>query len=243
MTARPAQVLTSRYLQTNVTVLALDGAGTLVVDSPYFPDELERLRGMIAEPVRLFATHAHYDHVMGRLAFPDAPLLAGPETAEAIARDPGGLLEDLRNEDARTYVRRAARLDLGGARPVTGLPQGVHLIRADGHAADGTALHLPDQGVLCCGDYLSDVEIPLVSRAGSLPGYRATLDRLEHAIATLNVPGHGSPADAETARRRLEQDRAYLELLAGGDEDQPLPPGRDDPRQREIHRANLERHV
>jgi glyoxylase-like metal-dependent hydrolase (beta-lactamase superfamily II) len=232
-----ARVLTSRYLQTNATVLALPGAGTVIVDSPYFPDELEDLVELAAPPVRLFATHAHYDHLLGRLAFADAPLLAGPSTTEAIRREPEKPQEDLAEEDARTYVRRDRRLHVGDVEST----DEFELIPADGHTGDGYAVRFED--VVCCGDYLSDVEIPLLSWAGSLPGYLQTLDRLEVLVedARLVVPGHGSPTDAAGALARLRDDRAYLEALEHPH--QPLPPGRDTPRQREIHRANLERHV
>ena len=236
------RVLTSRYLQTNATVLPHAG-GTLVVDSPYFPDELRELaRAAGAGDVRLFATHAHFDHLLGRLALPGAPLHAPADTVAALRTEPDRAARELAQEDARTYVRRDCALDLADVR--TDVPDGVELLPAVGHSGDGAALVHHDTGTLCCGDYLSDVEIPLLSWAGSLPAYVQTLDRLERALqhATLVVPGHGTPTARDAARRRLDADRAYLGDLPRGDPDQPLPPGRDSDRQREIHRANLERH-
>jgi glyoxylase-like metal-dependent hydrolase (beta-lactamase superfamily II) len=240
-------VLTSRYLQTNATVLALPGAGTLVVDSPYFPDELEKLSRRASAgggPIRLFATHSHYDHVMGRLALPDAPLLAAPSTVAALRREPRRPVEELEHEDARTYVARGRPLQIADAEGTEEL-DGCELVPAAGHTGDGCALLHAPSGTLCCGDYLSDVEIPLLSWAGSLPAYLATLDRLEALLdrAALVVPGHGSPTDPAGARRRLEQDREYLAGLPHREEGQPLPPGRDSSRQREIHRANIVRHA
>ncbi|HVL96797.1 MAG TPA: MBL fold metallo-hydrolase [Solirubrobacteraceae bacterium] len=232
------RVITSRYLQTSATVL---GGGALLVDSPYFPDELDALAAAAAPGARLFATHSHYDHLMGRLALPDAPLLAGASTVAAVRREPERPARELAEEDARTYVRRARPLHVADI----AFAEGLELIDAPGHTGDGSALVWPeDGGVLCCGDYLSDVEIPLLSWAGSLPDYHATLDRLEAVLPRVGlvVPGHGTPTGAGGARRRLAQDRAYLETIPAGDPDRPLPPGRDTPRQREIHRANLERH-
>jgi hydroxyacylglutathione hydrolase len=218
------RVLTSRYLQTNATLFD-DG---LIVDSPYFPDELAELRG-----VRLFATHAHYDHLMGRLVLPDAPLTAGPTTVAQLRAEPDRPQRELAEEDARTYVRRERELRVADVEEEDEL----ELIDATGHSGDGHALFHED--VLCPGDYLSDVEIPLISWAGSLERYLATLERLEPYVrrARLVVPGHGTPCGAETALRRLEADRAYL----AGFPDAPLPAGRDTPRQREIHEANLPR--
>ena len=245
----PFAVSTSRMLQTNVTVLTHDG-DALVVDAPYFPDELSVLRDTVSGRVRLFATHSHFDHLMARLAFPSAPLLVGMPTAHALAREPEKPSQDLYAEDARHYVRRAEPLRFGTMQgvPVPGEievgGEWVDLVRAPGHTEDGTALFAPWAGLLCCGDYLSDVEIPLLSAAGSLPAYRDTLERLRPlvgAVATV-VPGHGSPCDARTALRRMDEDLAYLDGLPAGDPNQRLPAGRDTPRQREIHKANLKRH-
>ena len=220
-----ASVVTSRYLQTNAVVFD-DG---LVVDSPYFPDELATLRGR-----RIFATHAHHDHVMARLVLPDAPLSAGAATAAQLRAEPDRPQRELAEEDARTYVRRERSLVVADVVVEASLT----LFDAAGHTGDGSALLHED--VLCVGDYLSDVEIPLLSWAGSLPAYRATLDRLEPVVreTRLVVPGHGSPCNPEVALARLEEDRAYLAAFP----DAPVPAPRDSSRQREIHDANLERH-
>ena len=215
-------------LQTNCTVV-----GDLVVDAPYFPDELDALAASVEGDVRLFATHAHYDHLLGRLAFPDAPLLCAPDTLAAIAlEDPAAGLRDF---DAVHYVARDRPLDLGGAQAVETLP-GTELIPAAGHTRDGTALFFADEGLLVCGDYLSDVELPLISWAGSLDAYRATLIRLAPYAerAQLVVPGHGRPCTGREAMIRLGADLRYLDTWR-------VPPDRDTSRQREIHAANLER--
>jgi glyoxylase-like metal-dependent hydrolase (beta-lactamase superfamily II) len=246
----PFTVTTSRMLQTNATVL-WHGADTLIVDAPYFPDELTGLRASVVGRVRLFATHSHYDHLLARLAFPEAVLLVGMDTAQALASDPERPLADLAADDARHYVRREQPLRFGAMQgePVPGEVEvggeWAELVPAAGHTGDGAALWAPWAGLLCCGDYLSDVEIPLLSGAGSLIGYRATLERLRPLVeqAATVVPGHGAPCDGRRALRRLEADLAYLDGLAANDPDQPLPPGRDSARQREIHKANLKRHV
>jgi len=52
----------------------------------------------------------------------------------------------------------------------------LELYESDGHTADGTAYWIPWLRVLVCGDYLSPVEIPMLSQGGSLAAYVETLD-------------------------------------------------------------------
>jgi glyoxylase-like metal-dependent hydrolase (beta-lactamase superfamily II) len=243
-------VVTSRIWQTNATALR-SGGEVLLIDSPYFPDELELLPALLRqagfEPNALFATHADYDHVLGPVAFPGVPLGVGDHTMERIRTSPGEAQRELRDEDARNYVVRERPLSLGSIQslPVPGYVElgeiELELHVADGHTSDGTALFARTYGVLVVGDYLSDVEIPWISPGGSLDVYRATLARLAplvEAAATI-IPGHGLPHSSATALRLLDEDLDYLDALEKGD--RRLPKGRDTARQREIHAENLAR--
>jgi glyoxylase-like metal-dependent hydrolase (beta-lactamase superfamily II) len=243
-------VVTSRIWQTNATALR-SGGEVLLIDSPYFPDELEALPALLRqvgfEPNALFATHADYDHVLGPLAFPGLPLGVGDHTMERIRSSPGEAQRELRDEDARNYVSREKPLALGSLQslPVPGyLELGeieLELHVADGHTSDGTALLVRPYGVLVVGDYLSDVEIPWISPGGGLDVYRATLARLAPLVeaAETVIPGHGLPHTRDVALRLLDEDLDYLDGLAEGD--RRIPKGRDTARQREIHAENLAR--
>jgi glyoxylase-like metal-dependent hydrolase (beta-lactamase superfamily II) len=249
---RDAIVVTSRMWQTTATAMRAGGEA-LLVDSPYFPDELEALPSLLRqagfEPSALFATHADFDHLLGRLAFPELPLGVGDPTMERIRAEPGAAQRLLREEDARNYVVRAAPLALGSVQslPVPGYVElgdvELELHPADGHTSDGTAVLARFAGLLACGDYLSDVEIPTIWPGGSPGDYRATLARLAPLVeqADTVVPGHGSPHDRDTALRILDEDVDYLDALERGDERPELPPGRDTARQREMHAENLAR--
>ncbi len=246
-----ALVVTSGFWQTNAVALRAAGEA-LLIDSPYLPDELDALPSLLAgagfEPDGLLATHADFDHLLGRLAFPGMTLGLGEGSVERLQREPGGVQRALRHYDAEFYVTRPAPLALG---QVQGLPvpgrvdigdRELELHPAEGHTADGMALFDRALGLLVVGDYVSDVEIPWISKSGSLEEYRATLARLAPLVeeAATVVPGHGAPHDRETALRLVDEDMDYLDALERGEE-QPLPSGRDSKAQRGIHAENLTR--
>jgi glyoxylase-like metal-dependent hydrolase (beta-lactamase superfamily II) len=242
-----AVVVTSRIWQTTCTAIRA-GDEAMLIDSPYFPDELDALPALLHqagfEINALLATHADYDHLLGRAAFPQLALGVGESTAIRLRSEPGVAQRELREADAEHYVVRERPLALGSydALPVPGFvglgDEELELHPAEGHTADGTAVFARWAGVLCVGDYLSDVEIPLISARGSLEEYRATLARLAPLVeaAETIVPGHGSPHDRDTALRLLDEDLEYLDGL------EKLPPGRDTSRQRAIHADNVMKH-
>ena len=228
-------VATSRIWQTNCTAIR-SGAEGLVVDSPLFPDELEVLPAVLEQagfPVSgLLATHGDWDHLLCRLAFPGAALGVGETTAAFLTGEPGAPQRELRDWDEENYVERPRPLSLGQvqALPVPGhVGVGEHELElhpADGHTADGMALWAPWAGVLVCGDYLSPVEIPMISESGSRDAYLATLERLR--------PGHGAPIEGARAAAILNEDVRYLT-------DWELPLTRRTGAQRAIDAENRER--
>jgi glyoxylase-like metal-dependent hydrolase (beta-lactamase superfamily II) len=245
-----ALVVTSGFWQTNAIALRV-GEEAVLIDSPYLPDELDALPGLLAgagfEPDGLLATHADFDHLLGRLAFPGMTLGLAESSVERLQREPGDAQRALRQYDAEFYVSRPAPLALGQvqALPVPGHVEigdrELELHPAEGHTPDGMALFDRAQGLLIVGDYLSDVEIPWISEGGSLADYRATLARLAPLVeeASTVVPGHGAPHDRETTLRLLDEDVDYLDALERGEEQ--LPSGRDSKAQRGIHKENLTR--
>jgi len=236
--------------QTSCTVLH-HGDETFVVDSVIYPSELELLPGLLAqagwELSGLLVTHGDWDHVLARLAFPEAALGVAETTAARLRAEPGRAARQLRQADEDDYVQRPRPLSLGQvqALPVPGkLGLGdseLELLPADGHTQDGMAVWSPAHRILCCGDYLSPVEIPWLSETGSRDAYLATLERLRPWVeeARWVVPGHGTPLEAQRALAILREDVAYLQALP--DPDAPLPPARRTPAQRKIHAENLTR--
>jgi glyoxylase-like metal-dependent hydrolase (beta-lactamase superfamily II) len=241
-------VATSRIFQTACTIVR-DGDECFVIDSPVLPDELDVLPALLEQAgfpfSGLLATHADWDHLLGRLAFPDAALGVAETTAARLTAEPGDAARRLRQFDDELYLERSLPLSLGQlqALPVPGHldvgSQTIELHPTDGHVADGMALWLPWARVLVAGDFLSPVEIPMISRGGSRSAYLATLERLRPLVEQADhvVAGHGGAIDGTRALAILREDVVYLEGLP----DSKLPLARRSDEQKRIHRENLER--
>jgi glyoxylase-like metal-dependent hydrolase (beta-lactamase superfamily II) len=250
-----AIVVVSGIWQTTCTAVRAGDEGFLI-DSPVLPDELDALPALLEQagflkmnPPALLCTHGDWDHVLGRLAFPEATLGAGEPTCQRLAGEPGAAQRKLRDFDDEHYISGRRPLGLGGVQslPVPGrVALGdageLELHRAEGHTADGTAFAIPWLELLVCGDYLSPVEIPMISAGGSAAAYKETLERFEPLLGEVStvIPGHGAPLSREQAQRILAEDHAYITTLLDGSEP-PLPDGRRSGEQRRIHAENLAR--
>jgi glyoxylase-like metal-dependent hydrolase (beta-lactamase superfamily II) len=250
-------IVVSGVWQTTCTAVRSGDEG-FVIDSPILPEELEALPALLEQtgfPVSgLLATHADWDHLLGKLAFPDHSLGVGQASAERLNADLGGPQRRLREFDAEWYVGGRGPLGLADfqALPTPGrisigseTVNELEVYPADGHTGDGVAFWVPWAEVLICGDYLSPVEIPMISAGsgGSLDAYRETLFRLSPLVnnAATVVPGHGAPLTRDRALEILAEDIAYLNALASGD-DVTLPDGRRTAAQKQIdvrNRASL----
>ena len=241
-------VAVSRIFQTACTIVR-DGDECFVIDSPVLPDELDVLPALLEQAgfpfSGLLATHADWDHLLGRLAFPDASLGVAETTAARLKAEPGDAARKLRSFDDELYVERPGPLSLGQvqALPVPGHlevgSQTIELHPTEGHVVDGMALWLPWARILVAGDFLSPVEIPMLSRGGSRSAYLATLERLRPLVEQADhvVAGHGGAIDGTRALAILREDVAYLEGLP----ESKLPLARRSDEQKRIHAENLER--
>ncbi len=247
-------VVVSGVWQTTCTAVRSGDEG-FVIDSPPLPEELEALPALLEQagfPVSgLLASHGDWDHLLAKLAFPDGSLGVGETTAARLSSELGEPQRRLRDFDAEFYVDGRRPLGLGElqALPVPGrisigseTVNELELYPADGHTRDGVAYWVPWAEVLICGDYLSPVEIPMISHdaGGSLTAYRETLFRLSPLVnnATSVIPGHGAPLASARALEILAEDLAYLDALAGAGEAM-LPEGRRSATQKQIHERNL----
>ncbi len=222
----------------------------MLVDSPYFPDELELLPTLLSqagfEPVGLLATHADFDHLLGRLAFPSLPLGLASRQRRAAARG------------ARRRPARAARQRRLALRGASGAARRSARTR-----------RCPVPGKLELGEASSSCTLARAHRGrhgAAVAGMRSPHRRrlpLERRDPGGRRRSRRLPLDPEQARRsggarrgrrpraRLaptiatrrcgcsSEDGAYLDALERGEERPALPAGRDTRRQREVHRENL----
>ncbi len=230
------------------------GCEAFVIDSPILPDELEILPALLEQsrfpqPNGLLVTHADWDHLLGRLAFPGATLGCTHTSAQRLRSTPGSPQRDLRSFDEQHYVQRPTPLGLGSVQALDAPGSceiGSHelaLHPAAGHTSDGMAVWVGWAGVLIAGDYLSSVEIPVLGAGGSIDAYRDTLERLRPLVSSAEhvVPGHGPILDSQRAMRILEEDLAYLSALRNVGATAELPAGRRTKAQRVIHGENVGR--
>jgi glyoxylase-like metal-dependent hydrolase (beta-lactamase superfamily II) len=225
---------------------------SFVIDSPVLPGELDALPTLIEQarfptPSGLLATHGDWDHLLGRLAFPDLALGCAETTGERLRAAPGDAQRELRAFDEELMIERTGPLALGSvqALPVPGRcelgDRELELHPADGHTPDGMAVLIGWAGVLVVGDYLSSRELPTVNLGSSVNAYVATLERLEALVARVEhvVPGHGPVLDGDHARTLLREDARYLRAVAEQGAAAELPAGRRGGAQRRLHLENV----
>ena len=219
-------VFTSAIFQTTTTLLQTPNA-IFLIDPNWLPHEIVRIKEYL-ESVRkdrrlyLVFTHSDYDHIIGYGAFPDARVIA----SEAFARkkDKEKDVHEAVDWDNQHYVYRDypilyPRVDIvidkdGNAMHFDGTVLTFYF--APGHTKEGMYLIFEPAGAWIAGDYLSDVEIPLIE--DSLDAYRRTMAKTDrilraHQINWL-VPGHGTVTDSrDEILRRRDHATEYLDDL------------------------------
>src|SRR5690349_19458713 len=142
-----AIVFVSEVWQTTSTAVRAGDEGFLI-DSVVYPEELRALPDVLEQagfPVSgLLCTHGDWDHLLGRLAFPQASLGAAESTAQRLAAQPGETQRELRAFDQEHYAQNRPPLSLSN---IQGLPTPGHLElgadlelqlhSAEGHTGDG----------------------------------------------------------------------------------------------------------
>lgn len=239
MTADPGRwielddgVFARRYAELDQTLGVVIGAERcLVVDTGRDEVHGAEFAAAISEltslPVSAVITHAHWDHFFGTAAFGPIPVWSHVDCAEVIATD----ARAQRREWVGVYTAQGkdsyAR-DLGAARLVhptdtlrerAELDLGdrvVHLVHpGHGHTGHDVVVDVPDAGVVFAGDLVEHGAPPSVGRDAYPLEWPLALDRLLELDATVIVPGHGDPVDAEFVLRQRAELQTLGELVRG----------------------------
>ncbi|TDB88245.1 MBL fold metallo-hydrolase, partial [Actinomadura sp. 7K534] len=216
----------------NNAVVVQGRAGALLVDAGITGDEMACLANDLRElgqPVAAgFSTHPDWDHVLWHADLGEAPRYG---TARCAA-----YMRDLRSKpDWKARVAEGLPPEIADETPlelfglITDLPAETAQIPWDGpkariiehpaHSPGHAALLIEERGVLVAGDMLSDVFIPMLNDPDGtndpIEEYLVGLRLLEEAAddAEVLIPGHGSVAQADQIRTRIDQDRAYVHAL------------------------------
>jgi glyoxylase-like metal-dependent hydrolase (beta-lactamase superfamily II) len=222
----------SEFLQSNAVVVQ-GRAGVLLIDPGIRGGEMAALANDLrdlGQPVAAgFSTHPHWDHLLWHPELGEAPRYG-------TARCAADIRALLSNADWKTQVAEvlppeyAEEIPLDLLGQITGLPAGatripwdgphVQIIEHQAHAPGHAAVWIEERGVLVAGDMVSDILIPFLdlSAADPIEDYLAALLLLEGVADGVDVfiTGHGSAGGADQIRRRIEQDRDYVQALRDG---------------------------
>lgn len=217
-------VFESALYRTTSTLLHLNDE-LLLVDPNWLPGEIHFIKKHISEhfpnhKLNILFTHSDYDHILGYGAFPGATTIGSLAFAQSTKKS--SILKQISDFDNTYYIVRNyhveyPRLDhiinkddqivkIGGV--------DIHFFLAPGHTDDGIFALIPELNVWIAGDYLSNIEIPMVD--GNFSDYSSTLIKLSYIFVmfpkvTILIPGHGDLAHGkEDILRRIQNDTIYL---------------------------------
>jgi glyoxylase-like metal-dependent hydrolase (beta-lactamase superfamily II) len=217
-------VFQSELYQTNTTVVVTDDL-ILITDPTWLPAEIEEIRNFVEErkknqPVYLLLTHSDFDHVIGAGAFPEATIIAS--RGFNARSDKEEIVQQMKEFDSAYYIHRSYELQYPKPDIIVDsdeqvLEEGetkITFYLAPGHTVDGLAAVVEPLGLCIAGDYLSNVEIPIIEYHSE--SYQFTLKKLDElwkdSKYSTVVPGHGLVASKpEEIEKRLRDSEWYIE--------------------------------
>ncbi|WP_318012272.1 MBL fold metallo-hydrolase [Mesorhizobium sp. CA4] len=173
------------------TYAIVDGSQALVYDThislPHARFIRRTLEEMGVTSIRVVLSHWHDDHIAGNEVFKDCEIIANRLTAAALER--GRTNIEGGNPPIKPLVLPnrtfddSLRLTLGAI--------AIELRQVEIHSHDGTALLMPDAGLLLAGDTLED-SVTYVSEPERLGEHLVDLERMAGWQFDRILPNHGS---------------------------------------------------
>lgn len=221
------QVWESRFFRTTSTYVKL-GRSCLLVDPNYTEAELHSISSFVharhrESDIHLVCTHADFDHIPGPAFFPGATVYASNlfknerlkekslhawkqfDLAHGLTREKG-----YHFPEPEVYFSKTGDIFRIGGHQIRVLP-------APGHTADSCFVLVPELGICIAGDYLSNIEIPLIEDC--ITAYAKSIKLFEKVIGQFEinylVPGHGDIAwtKADVAGRIADAGMYLSELV------------------------------
>lgn len=180
---------------------------------------IEEIRNITDNPVRLLInTHSHADHVYTNHLFPWATAVCSLRGREKTREFQ---LQQALHEES--FARLFPDMDFSGGRytlqdmtftgvlSIYGNEREIRLIElGPGHSESDVVVHLPDEGIVFCGDLFMNGMPPLPGE-GHLTATIANIRMVEELGAETYVAGHGGPGTVKD----VAEHRALLESLSG----------------------------
>ena len=221
-------IFESALYRTTSTILSLKNS-ILIVDPNWLPEEVTYIRSYVERFYKgyktyLLFTHSDYDHIIGYGSFPGATVIA----TDCLKSNPEkeAVIKQIFEFDFTYYIDRPYPILYPEVHHAITSDQSVlkiddtelYFYLSPGHNADAMFVIIPSLSCWIAGDYLSNIEIPLVDH--NLLAYNTTLAKARHIIdyhpeITILITGHGDVAlTREEIIRRIDNDEAYLHFLS-----------------------------
>ncbi|MGB4960122.1 MAG: MBL fold metallo-hydrolase [Saprospiraceae bacterium] len=258
-------VFESSLYRTTSSVIRLNNS-ILVVDPNWLPIEVDFIASYCDShypdfPVFLLFTHSDYDHIIGYKKFHKAKVIASIYFVNQTSKDK--IIHQINEFDDEYYIQRDYPIVYPEADFVIQVDGDKLCIdhieltfyHAHGHNNDGMIVCIPELYLMIAGDYLSNIEIPMID--DNRYDYTDTLEKFihivqEHPNIHMMIAGHGDLAiNRGEIIRRLQNDKKYLKILEECmDQTNPTDKSEvyshlslytDNPNMLKIHRRNIEK--
>ncbi|MBK7805097.1 MAG: MBL fold metallo-hydrolase [Saprospiraceae bacterium] len=220
-------VFESSLYRTTTTIIEL-GESILIIDPNWLPIEIEYLQNYITlnyndHQKYLLFTHSDFDHILGYGAFPGAKVIAS--VAFVKNENKNEILDQILEFDRKYYISRNYPIVYPATDIVIEKDYYSYSIEnfeciffnAPGHSKDGLFMIIPEKNLWVAGDYLSNIEIPLID--DNFESYTTTLKKAmeiftEFSDVHILIQGHGDiTKERAEIQQRIENDTSYLKML------------------------------